>query len=117
MDPYLDQSSWHSPFKWLYLSEVHDRGGEVVGPAIVALGAGVPGSPIPAHNQQMYNSSFLSSFLKMLTLFNYMSVICHNLLVTYFVLYVGLMIYVSVKMNVLFTILYRNGGQNQSFHF
>ncbi len=50
LDPNLNQSSWHSPFKWLYLSEVHDRGGEVVGPAIVALGAGVPGSPVPAQN-------------------------------------------------------------------
>jgi hypothetical protein len=52
MVPYLNQNfyiSWHSPFKWLYLSEVHDRGGEVIGPAVVALGAGVPGSPVPAH--------------------------------------------------------------------
>jgi hypothetical protein len=32
-----------------YLAQVHDGGGEVVGPAVVALGAGVPGCPVPAH--------------------------------------------------------------------
>ena len=33
----------------LYLSEVHDGGSEVVGPPVVALGAGVPRSPVPAN--------------------------------------------------------------------
>ena len=33
-----------------YLSQVHHRGGEVIGPAVVALGAGVTGRPVPAHN-------------------------------------------------------------------
>ena len=31
----------------MYLSEVHDGGSEVVGPPVVALGAGVPRSPVP----------------------------------------------------------------------
>ncbi len=62
MAPYYS-ISWHSPFKWLYLSEVHDRGGEVVGPAIVALGAGVPRCPVPAHQPTdlKYSSFYLHS--------------------------------------------------------